>query len=76
MTLKILKQSKKPYYIKLASFPYRKNDILCYHPTAKVVVLNPRCKDQWWRKLLRKFGFKIFNPTDCIKVKPICENLK
>lgn len=34
------------------------------------VVINPCCTDAWWRKVLRFFGFKVFNPAGLTKVMP------
>lgn len=60
----------KPFYVHGVIGQFKKKDILILHSCGgKLIVVNPKCKDRWWRKLLRYFGFKIFNPTGCIKIK-------
>jgi len=60
----------KPFYLSGVNGMFRKGDILKANSSGtEMIVLNENCKDQRWRKVLRYFGFKIFNPTGCIKVK-------
>lgn len=67
------KHQRKPFYMKMAHNVFKKGDILQLSNTsmARLVVLNPSCKDPWWKKVLRYFGFKIINRTGELKVKHI-----
>jgi hypothetical protein len=60
-------------YIKFMNKPFKKKDIIRTAGMGSMhfIVINDNCKDQWWRKLFRWFGFKVFNPTGYIKVKPL-----
>ena len=61
------------FFLKTIPNYFRTGDIIKWNTDTygknKGIVLSDNCKDRWWRKLLRFFGFKIFNPTGYIKIK-------
>jgi len=56
-------------YIKFAHENlYKKRDVIMTD-TSKWIVINGYCHDAWWKKVLRYFGFKIWNREGLVKVK-------
>lgn len=61
--------NNKPFYLKMISNIYKKNDIIKDGQGFTFIIINPCCKDQWWKKILRFFFIPIHNRTGCIKIK-------
>jgi hypothetical protein len=60
------------FFLKLAADVFREGEVLQFDSSKwKGLVIKTNCKDKRWRKVLRFFGLKIFDPTGCILIKRI-----
>lgn len=58
-------RNNKPFYVKLATPAFKKNDVVIMDSSrVQYLVVNPSCKDTWWRKLMGKPSIE-----GCVKLK-------